>query len=288
MSAGYAPRQRSASAASRPSYRSPTPIDPRTNDSEIEFQPCAATATTFLFAQDSSIICVHHDTLAVDRRFELHKDKVLFLSVDNVSERGSGRLVVSYDSSQTAIVWDLFTGNEIARFASYEAIRVAAWMKNGNIAFGMTIHGRKLDQKLTNIRQQPRSCHPLRNSDIRTCLCPDHFRSHHGSGAGLGLSDLCDWVRDSTGRVWQLADNSQIPKRFHLNRNSPSKLHNPTHIEYGATAFANRQFGLACLVVEAKIRYVGNPNVGRRFEGLEHLKTGCGGSPKGHTGAKAK
>lgn len=140
MSTGYPPRQRSASAASRPSHRVATPIDPRLNDSEIDFEPCAATASIFLFAQESSILCLHHDTLAVDRRFELHKEKVLFLSVDNVSERGSGRLVVSYDSSQTAIVWDLFTGNEIARFASYEAIRVASWMKNGNIAFGATLY----------------------------------------------------------------------------------------------------------------------------------------------------
>jgi len=56
--------------------------------------------------------------------------------VDNLSERGNGRLVVSYDASQTTIVWDLLTGDEVARFASYEEIRIAAWMKNGNIAFG--------------------------------------------------------------------------------------------------------------------------------------------------------
>ena len=56
--------------------------------------------------------------------------------MDNVSERGAGRLVASYDAGQTAIVWDLFTGDEIARFASYEQIRVASWMKNGNVAFG--------------------------------------------------------------------------------------------------------------------------------------------------------
>ena len=134
MSTGYPPRQRSASSSSRPPIRAPTPIDSRTSD--IEFEPCAATASIFLFAQGSTVLCLHHDTLAIDRRFELHKERILFLSVDNVSERGSGRLVVSYDASHTAIVWDLFTGNEIARFASYEPIRVAAWMKNGNVAFG--------------------------------------------------------------------------------------------------------------------------------------------------------
>ena len=59
------------------------------------------------------------------------------ISVDNLSERGSNRLVVSYDAGQSAIVWDILTGDEIARFVSYEHIRVAAWMRNGNVAFGM-------------------------------------------------------------------------------------------------------------------------------------------------------
>lgn len=61
----------------------------------------------------------------------------MWIAVDNVSERGAGRHVVSYDVGQTAIVWDLYTGDEIARFAAYEQIKVAAWMRNGNIAFGM-------------------------------------------------------------------------------------------------------------------------------------------------------
>jgi hypothetical protein len=135
MSTGQLARQRSLSANTRPPMRSTTPLEPR--HLEFEFEPCAATASLFLFTQDTSIICLHHDTLTIDRRFERHKKRILFLSVDNCSERGAGRLVVSYDSGRTAIVWDLFTGDEIARFASFEPIRVAAWMKNGNVAFGM-------------------------------------------------------------------------------------------------------------------------------------------------------
>jgi hypothetical protein len=76
--------------------------------------------------------------LAVERRFERHNDSVILISVDNISERGAGRLVASYDAGQTAIVWDLFTGDELARFASYEPLKVAAWMKNGNVVFGNT------------------------------------------------------------------------------------------------------------------------------------------------------
>ncbi|KAJ5587184.1 uncharacterized protein N7459_002949 [Penicillium hispanicum] len=103
---------------------------------ERRFEPCASTASLFLYAQGSVILCLHHDTLAVERRFTSHRNTIDFISVDNVSERGAGRLVVSYDASQTAIVWDIFTGTEVARFASFEHLRVASWMRNGNVAFG--------------------------------------------------------------------------------------------------------------------------------------------------------
>ncbi|KAB8077954.1 hypothetical protein BDV29DRAFT_32119 [Aspergillus leporis] len=112
------------------------PITPQSQATESAFEPCASTASLFLYAQGSVILCLHHDTLALERRFENHTDDIGFISVDNVSERGAGRLVVSYDVSQTAIVWDLFTGTVIARFASFEVLKVAAWMRNGNVAFG--------------------------------------------------------------------------------------------------------------------------------------------------------
>ena len=102
------------------------------------FEPCATTASMFLYAQGSSILCLHHDTLALERRFQRHTEEVLFIAVDNASDRGAGRLVVSYDAGQTAIVWDLFTGDEIARFVSYVRLCVASWMRNGNVAFGTT------------------------------------------------------------------------------------------------------------------------------------------------------
>ncbi|CCF38610.1 hypothetical protein CH063_09656 [Colletotrichum higginsianum] len=100
------------------------------------FEPCAATASMFLYAQGSSIVCCHHDTLTIERRFSRHSDEVQLLAVDTQSEIGAGRLVVSYDAGQTAIVWDIMTGDEVARFASYEHLTTAAWMRNGNVAFG--------------------------------------------------------------------------------------------------------------------------------------------------------
>lgn len=100
------------------------------------FEPCAATASMFLYAQGTSVVCCHHDTLAIDRRFARHSEEVQLLAVDNHSDMGAGRLVVSYDAGQTAIVWDLLTGDEVARFASYENLTCAAWMRNGNVAFG--------------------------------------------------------------------------------------------------------------------------------------------------------
>ena len=109
---------------------------PTPGQDEIAFEPCAATGSFLLYAQRNVILCLHHDTLAVERRFERHREDVSWISVDTTSERGAGRLVVSYDAGSTAIVWDLFTGDEVARFASYEQIRVATWMRNGNVAFG--------------------------------------------------------------------------------------------------------------------------------------------------------
>ncbi|KUI58644.1 hypothetical protein VP1G_05899 [Cytospora mali] len=102
------------------------------------FDPTAATASMFLYAQGNSVVCCHHDTLTIERRFSRHSDEVQILAVDNQSELGAGRLVVSYDAGQTAIVWDIMSGEEVARFASYEHLTVAAWMRNGNVAFGNT------------------------------------------------------------------------------------------------------------------------------------------------------
>lgn len=104
---------------------------------EQPFEACASTASLFLYTQGPTTLCLHHDTLALERRFENHQQDISFISVDNVSERGQGRLVVSYDVGQTAIVWDLFTGTEIARFTSFEPLLVASWMRNGSVAFGM-------------------------------------------------------------------------------------------------------------------------------------------------------
>ncbi len=138
MSVNSSSLQRAESRSSRrsePALRPPAPsITPQNED--WQFEPCAATASYFLYAQRNVILCLHHDTLAIERRFVSHQEDVLWIAVDNASEAGAGRLVVSYDTGQTALVWDLFTGDEVARFVSYEQIKIAAWMKNGNIAFG--------------------------------------------------------------------------------------------------------------------------------------------------------
>ena len=116
------------------------------------FEPCAATASMFLYAQGASVVCCHHDTLTIERRFSRHSEDVQLLAVDNHSEKGAGRFVVSYDAGQTAIVWDLMTGDEIARFASYEPLTAAAWMRNGNVAFGMYNRTREtLESRLSDL-----------------------------------------------------------------------------------------------------------------------------------------
>ena len=201
MSVGQLARHRSSSSSSRPAIRTTTPYS-----TDKEFEPCAATASIFLYAQGSTIICLHHDTLAIDRRFELHQERILFLSVDNVSERGAGRLVVSYDAGQTAIVWDLFTGDEIARFASYEPIRVAAWMKNGNVAFGKPTAQNVKKTLLMWPREFARECHSLRTFYIGAHLSQDYIRSHHSDCSSSRLSDLCSGVSLSNCAGSNMAD----------------------------------------------------------------------------------
>ncbi len=142
------PRQRSVSNSSKSKGRAsgktqefPMPAKapefPMTPSSIMRyFEPCAATAGMFLYGQGNSVVCCHPDTLTIERRFSRHSDEIQLLAVDTQSERGAGRLVVSYDAGQTAIVWDIMSGEEVARFASYEHLTTAAWMRNGNVAFG--------------------------------------------------------------------------------------------------------------------------------------------------------
>jgi hypothetical protein len=103
------------------------------------FDACAATAAFFLYAQRNVILSLHHDTLEVDRRFTGHAEEVVWIETDNHSETGAGRLVASYDTKSMTIIWDLLTGRTIARLEPYGDIRVAAWMRNGTIAFGMDL-----------------------------------------------------------------------------------------------------------------------------------------------------
>lgn len=126
----------SSSKDSRPRRHTPplSTFTPENTDPQLE--PCAATGSFLLYAQRNVILVLHHDTLAIERRFELHREEIRWITVDNVSERGAGRLAVSFDAGQTAIVWDILTGREVARFAAYDEINVACFMRNGNIAFG--------------------------------------------------------------------------------------------------------------------------------------------------------
>lgn len=119
-----------------PTTHTPPPNALTPENVEQVLEPCAATGSYLLYAQRSTILVLHHDTLAIERRFEGHHEDVKWVAVDNVSDRGAGRMAVSYDAGNTCITWDILTGGEIARFAAYEPINIACFMRNGNIAFG--------------------------------------------------------------------------------------------------------------------------------------------------------
>ncbi|KAI0385642.1 hypothetical protein F5Y04DRAFT_189471 [Hypomontagnella monticulosa] len=135
-------RNTSTSSAGRSSRKGKVAAEPRDFTSPTTlvryFDPTAATASMLLYGQGNSVVVAHHDSLTIERRFSRHSAEVHLLAVDTQSEIGAGRLVVSYDAEMTAIVWDLMTGDEVARFASYETLTCAAWMRNGNVAFGNT------------------------------------------------------------------------------------------------------------------------------------------------------
>ena len=179
-------------------------VPPPLQASEQSFEACASTASLFLYTQGPTILCLHHDTLALERRFENHQQNISFISVDNVSERGQGRLVVSYDVGQTAIVWDLFTGTEIARFTSFEPLLMASWMRNGSVVFGMfcsTLRERGLSVAVLrmaadkNCRKYKRRSYSFRACDIRTYLYPYSARTNYGSGSRCRPPNIRYWVR---------------------------------------------------------------------------------------------
>ncbi|KAF4554790.1 Hypothetical protein D9617_3g018580 [Elsinoe fawcettii] len=136
MSTGLT-RRRSQSSKNSGASIHPAPAPTLTpENAEQGLQASAATSQFLLVGQGSQVLVLSHGTLAIERRFEKHREDVVWVAVDNVSERGTGRLAVSYDTGNTAIIWDIHTGDEITRFAAYENIKVAAWMRNGNVVFG--------------------------------------------------------------------------------------------------------------------------------------------------------
>ena len=121
--------------------RSIQPYATGPHSSLYHFGLCAATANHFVWAQHSILLSAHRNSLTVHRRFEKHTGDILLLEVDNVSERGQDRFVVSYDSAHIAIIWDLYTGGELSRFTVQEHVSVISWLCNSRIAFGASTNG---------------------------------------------------------------------------------------------------------------------------------------------------
>lgn len=98
--------------------------------------PCVATASMFLYAQGSSVVCCHHDTLEIQRIFSEHACEVQLLAVDKPTCPYGGRFVMTNDVSGTVIVWDLMEGHVISKRSYDLRLTAAAWM-DGDVVFGM-------------------------------------------------------------------------------------------------------------------------------------------------------
>ncbi|KAF5696193.1 WD domain-containing protein [Fusarium globosum] len=213
------------------------------------FDPCAATASMLLYAQGSSVVCCHHDILTIERRFSRHADEIQLLAVDNQSEAGGGRFVFSYDAGQTAIVWDLMTGNEISRFACSDHLTVAAWMKNGNVAFGNTkgniimfepltsehVSSRTIDQIAVTALAPSADCRTFaigyENGSLFVATLQPRFAILHNLTTSRGPSPIVNlaWhassdmlavqMRDGDLRVWSVAKKHSVDKPAKVVRN---------------------------------------------------------------------
>ena len=260
MSAGALARQRSVSSGTRSLARPTTPaaaVVPGANGElneldQLAFQPCAATASIFLYAQGRSVYCLHHDTLAVERRFDKHKTPVTLLSVDNVSERGAGRLVVTYDTEQTTIVWDLFTGEEITRFASYQPMRVAAWMKDGNVAFGNDRGEVVIFEPSTSEHQSARTIF-----DPITAIAPAADCQTYAIGFVKHQVQVSQ--RPPCSRVVL-----QVQERLHPHCLPLPLLHHPADPLDDPSTITYSRPGVACLFVEAEVGHAGGADRRRR------------------------
>ncbi|KAI9888270.1 MAG: hypothetical protein M1814_000783 [Vezdaea aestivalis] len=231
------------------------------------YEPCAATAAIFLYASGKSIICHHHDTLAVDKKFERHSEDILLIAADNVSN-SPGRLVVSYDVGLTAIIWDLFTSDEVSRFASYNTIRVCSWVRNGSIAFGNSKGEIILFDPTTSEHLSVRTIYdPITaiapNSDCQTyalgymngsiliaSLLPNFTIKHtlstsrapapivslawHGSARGHKTEMLATQTRDGDLRVWSVAKDSRPdpPKIVRILKRSDNYMSGPNWLAW--------------------------------------------------------
>lgn len=126
-------------SSTRDSTRSYSTLDETSQHENPEpgFVATAATQHFLLFAQRNVIVCLRHDTLALEYRFDKHLEDVSWIAVDNASDASPRQLAVSYDAANTAIIWDVHTAEELTRFEAYEPIGCAAFLRDGHIVFGM-------------------------------------------------------------------------------------------------------------------------------------------------------
>ncbi|PTB70017.1 hypothetical protein BBK36DRAFT_1166218 [Trichoderma citrinoviride] len=115
----------------------------------------------------------------------------------------------------TAIVWDLMTGDEISRFASYETLTVAAWMRNGNVAFGNTQGNIIMFEPTTSEHISARTIDQIAvtalapSSDCRTFAIggpsPIVTLAWHASSSRQKSDMLAVQTHDGDLRVWSVA-----------------------------------------------------------------------------------
>ncbi|KAF4972998.1 hypothetical protein FSARC_575 [Fusarium sarcochroum] len=180
-------------------------------------RPCAATASEFLFAQGPDIICCRCDSLSVKATFRRHEDNIELLVINSQSSTARGRLVVSYDASRTAIVWDLPNCEEKGRFAFIEDLTAAAWMANNNVALGIYGDGSLYIATLlplTILHNLTPGQYPSPVSSIigSEGLSPINNLEWHASSPREGVMILAVQKYNGDLRVWSVSVGKSIHK----------------------------------------------------------------------------
>ncbi|KAI4610529.1 uncharacterized protein J4E87_010783 [Alternaria ethzedia] len=219
MSTGLRQRANSNSIKSNSVRSTDVKLKPPTpGQDEFAFEPCAATGSFLLYAQRNVILVLHHDTLAIERRFDRHREDVSWISVDTTSERGNaqGNIILFEPSTSEHLsartIFDPITAlapaSDCRTFAigylngsiliatlqpSFTILHTLTTPRNPSPIAGLAWHGSSSKQKSEMLAAQ------TSDGDLRVWSVP---KAQHGSDAPCVIRVLNQKEQREPGPCW--------------------------------------------------------------------------------------